>query len=218
MDDPVEEEVLGGVASSINKDNEKVKQAEMDDPVEEVASSINKDNEKVKQPTFNFTRGHDVALLTQCVASNVWDIPRGHTENVWLEVTTALAGKNIGGYPFPSPFKVTTAKARIKLIQEYSKQQNLKAMKATGTNEEFGEFEQLCDSMEGLLDAKKEKDKDKDDKKKTIDILQKRQGEEVREAAMGILSAARIDQLEDKKRRRVEENKAKEEGGRSVGW
>ena len=101
---------------------------------------------KRRKPTFRFRAGADVDLLKEVMNLQPFDAPHGETASRWEAVANNLCSVYGDGSLVPK-----ACRTRFDDLVEAFKTQQMDALRASGTEEEYEEREQLLQDIVDLV-------------------------------------------------------------------
>ncbi|OQR84333.1 hypothetical protein ACHHYP_20684 [Achlya hypogyna] len=134
---------------------------------------------KRRKATFRFRAGADVDLLKEVINIQPFDAPFGETTSRWGTVAVNLSAIYGEGYVLPK-----ACHTRFGDLVQAFKDQQMDALRASGTDEEYEEREQLLqDIVDLMVEATERRKLEKTQKKMKLDKRES-DGEKIRNAAM----------------------------------
>ncbi|KAJ3117156.1 hypothetical protein HDU96_007819 [Phlyctochytrium bullatum] len=155
-----------------------------------------KKGKKAKQgttaKTFRFTPASDIALLKIVTYTQPWAAGHGKKASVWSSITDTLQEALKADQPLVEKVKSTAVQRRFEHLVTCFKQEEMESLKASGTEEEYGEREALLSGIVEMMRDYEEEKKEKTEKEKAETLKKEQTGEKImRAAAAGQVKAKR---------------------------
>ncbi|KAJ3028475.1 UNVERIFIED_CONTAM: hypothetical protein HDU68_001622 [Siphonaria sp. JEL0065] len=138
-----------------------------------------------RKQAYRFNAATDIALLKEIEHIQPYDAPHGQKAERWVEVSSRFnQACDFGGNKTATP---KNCQNRFEELIKRFKQDEMDSLRASGTEEEFNEREQLLTDIIELMQEAIDSKADKKRKRDVDDDIRETNGSKIREAATNVL-------------------------------